>query len=145
MTQRRRHLTADGHDAHDWIAGRRAGSYGAEVSRDRRASSTTEIVLLSYETRSDADGILVDLQGDLDIATAAELLDVLQDALDRAIEVTVDLSAVQFIDSSGVGALVAADAFGRAKGATLALRGLSEPAKRTIKILGLDTTLTMRG
>jgi len=140
---RRRHDRHQGRrDGDDWSTVSRAGHYGTDTSHGSPEVKIT--ALLSYNTRHDGSGIVVELHGDMDLATAPQLLDVLQDALNRDDAVTVDLGAVDFIDSSGVGALVAADSYGTAKGARLALCGLSEPAKRTIQILGLDATLTVR-
>lgn len=88
--------------------------------------------------------MIVELRGEIDVAAAAELREVLYDALAQATDVIVDLAAVGFIDSSGIGALVAADAYTQGNGSTLALRGLRGPTKRVIQILGLEQTLTIR-
>ncbi|HEY3831226.1 MAG TPA: STAS domain-containing protein [Acidimicrobiia bacterium] len=120
---------ASGHDAkHDGETPARSGALGA----------------FSYKTSVEANKMIVELQGEVDVAATAELRDLLRDALAQATDVVVDLAAVGFIDSSGIGALIAANAYTEENGSTLALRGLSAPAKRVIQILGLEQTLTIR-
>src|ERR671929_126010 len=52
----------------------------------------------------------VTLRGELDLATAPELEDVLTERIDQSQEVVVDLRGLEFMDSSGIRVLVAAHA-----------------------------------
>jgi anti-anti-sigma factor len=50
--------------------------------------------------------LVVEAEGEIDMATAPQLGDALGAVSDRATRVVVDLSAVSFLDSSGLNALV---------------------------------------
>ena len=64
------------------------------------AISTTEIDGRAHVT----------VRGELDLATAPELEDVLTERIDQSQEVVVDLRGLEFMDSSGIPVLVAAHA-----------------------------------
>ena len=81
----------------------------------------------------DIDGALV-LEGEIDSYTAPELAERLN--ADTTIEV-VDLSAVTFIDSSGLRALVQAHQARVEAGSTLRLRAPSAAVQRLLEISGL--------
>jgi anti-anti-sigma factor len=121
-------------------------AYGrADAKCDGHTSTRSGLLgAFSYTTSGDGNEMIVALQGEIDLASAGDLRELLLDALAQATEVLVDLSGVGFIDSSGVGALIAADAYTRGNGSTIALRGLSDAARRVIEILGLEHTLTIR-
>jgi anti-anti-sigma factor len=57
-------------------------------------------------TRRDADGATVALSGELDLAGVSALDDALRAARDAGGPLTIDLSDLAFIDSSGLGVLV---------------------------------------
>jgi anti-sigma B factor antagonist len=60
---------------------------------------------------SDTDGrAVVEVRGELDLATAPELEAVLLERLDAGAEVVLDLRELQFMDSSGLRVLVTAHA-----------------------------------
>ena len=60
---------------------------------------------------SDRDGRThLTLRGELDLATAPELEQLVNDRLDAGTEVVVDLRPLEFMDSSGIRVLVAAHA-----------------------------------
>lgn len=81
--------------------------------------------------------------GELDMASAAELKTVLQGAVsaEGAERVIVDLGGVGFLDSSGLGALVAASRTSREIGVVLELANPSDPVHRTIVFSGLESHL----
>jgi len=74
---------------------------------------------LSIDVSTRETSTVVTLEGDIDIQTAPSLRDTLADT-PRGV-VVVDLSGVQFLDSSGVGALVGAAVDLREGGGTLRL------------------------
>jgi anti-sigma B factor antagonist len=58
---------------------------------------------------SDGDGrVVVEVRGELDLATAPELETVLLERLDAGADVVLDLRELQFMDSSGLRVLVTA-------------------------------------
>jgi anti-sigma B factor antagonist len=80
----------------------------------------------------DTDGVLV-LSGEIDSYTAPDLASRLNDA---KVEI-VDLSAVTFIDSSGLRTLIEADRSRQDDGGRIVLRAPSAPVQRLLEISGL--------
>jgi anti-sigma B factor antagonist len=82
------------------------------------------------------------LQGELDMATAPQFRRLLGDLMGSGVrEVTVDLHATEFIDSSGLGALLWAERRLRAVGGGLTLVNAQETVQRTFVLAGLDRLL----
>jgi len=78
------------------------------------------------------------VRGELDMSTAPELSARLVEAgNDGASDVTLDLSAVSFLDSSAIGALIAAGQELRAQGRTLRIGPRSAIVSRVLEITGL--------
>lgn len=79
---------------------------------------------------------VVHVEGSVDAATAPALDDAIEKARLNGIPVVVDLSAVDFMDSSGLSVLVAANG---SNGATaLVLRRPSRAVRRVLEITGLE-------
>jgi anti-sigma B factor antagonist len=90
----------------------------------------------------DADRFLVTAAGALDLLTAPQLADALQPLLDTGGRtVLVDLSAVTFLDSTGLTCLIAAYRTTRNTGARLALIAPSPPVRRMLDLTGVDQVL----
>jgi anti-sigma B factor antagonist len=62
--------------------------------------------LFEVTTDRDADGTTVVLSGELDLAGVTRFGDALSAAREEGTSLTIDLSALEFIDSSGLGVLV---------------------------------------
>ncbi|MGA5299011.1 STAS domain-containing protein [Nucisporomicrobium flavum] len=91
-------------------------------------------------TRRQADGaIVVDVRGTLDAATVDALRQALVSTLhsDRPLTMIVDLTFVTFMDSMGVGALVAGYNAARETGTRFVLRNPSEFVHRQLRVTGL--------
>ena len=91
-------------------------------------------------TRRQADGaIVVDVRGSLDAATVDALRQVLVSTLhaERPVSMIVDLTFVTFMDSMGVGALVAGHNAARETGTRFVLRNPSEFVHRQLRVTGL--------
>lgn len=89
------------------------------------------------------DGItVVEVAGEIDASSAPKLqgvlLSVLRDGHDR---VVLDLSAVTFMDSSGIGSVVAAYAEARERRARFVVACGEGHAARRIRVMGLDSVL----
>ena len=88
------------------------------------------------------DGVQIALSGELDLASAARLEDEL-----KSIEgsnpgvVVLDLQALSFMDSSGLRALLAADARARERGGRLVIVRGDERVQRVLRITRLDERL----
>ncbi|MEV6343655.1 STAS domain-containing protein [Actinoplanes sp. NPDC051851] len=95
-------------------------------------------------TRRQADGVIVvEVRGTLDSATVDGLREVLLETLhrDRPTQMIVDLTYVTFMDSVGIGALVAGHQAARRIGTRLQLRNPSEFVHRQLRVTGLTDLL----
>jgi anti-sigma B factor antagonist len=105
------------------------------------ASSTFE-----YTVTRDDDAATLVASGEIDLASSPGLRQELQDLIDAgARRVVVDLSAVTFIDSSGLGVLVGVlNRLDDVGGGTLELCGLTGPVRKVFEITGLHEVFTIR-
>ena len=95
---------------------------------------------------SDRDGRAhLTLRGELDLATAPELEQLVTERLDGGQDVVVDLRALEFMDSSGIRVLVAAHARAGRSGARLfVVRPASGTAvAKIVEVSGLDGELNI--
>lgn len=81
--------------------------------------------------------VLLRLPEDLDAASMDELRPVLESLARRAEDVELDLAAVRFIDSSGVGGIVFLYKRLRAAGYNLWLTGVGNQPRRLLEYVGL--------
>ncbi|MFC3965360.1 STAS domain-containing protein [Nocardia jiangsuensis] len=94
---------------------------------------------LAVHTRTDDEGPVVELAGELDFAGAPQVLALLSGLSLNAGEVLVlDLRAVTFCDSRGITVLIAAHHRAGAAGATLTLVAVPADIGRTLRLLGVD-------
>jgi anti-sigma B factor antagonist len=83
-------------------------------------------------------GVVVEIAGELDMATAPQLEECLEGA-GFAQRLVVDLTECTFLDSSAVRVLVAAARDAEAAGGTLALVATDAGIRRVLDISGVDT------
>ncbi len=85
------------------------------------------------------DRAVVRLTGELDAATAPQVREEFDSLIERGVwTVSVDLSSLSFIDSSGLAALIAALKKLRAGGGELTLQSPNLNAMKVLAITGLD-------
>jgi anti-anti-sigma factor len=85
---------------------------------------------------------VVTARGELDLATAPELEDVLLPRLREGADVALDLRPLEFMDSTGVRVLVAAHLAAQEHGGALAIAVVpGGPIARVLEISGLDAVL----
>ena len=89
-------------------------------------------------TASTPDDVLLVVSGEVDLATVPELRRRLGGAKTRTPELTVDLSAVTFIDCAGLRPLLEARRRQRADGGRLVLRSPSWAVVRLLQFLGQE-------
>ncbi|MEU0151555.1 STAS domain-containing protein [Micromonospora fulviviridis] len=89
---------------------------------------------------SDGTGVVA-LFGELDIAAASPLGEVLQAAIDRASRVQVDLARVSFIDSTVLNTFVNAHRRATDRGVSLALVNPTGHVRRVLAMTGILPTL----
>jgi anti-anti-sigma factor len=95
---------------------------------------------IGVEERGDAVHLLI--RGELDLATAPEFERRLAEVeATDAPAIVVHLDQVAFLDSTGLRALIAADARSRANGSRLRLTRGSPQVERLLQLVGADTRL----
>ena len=100
-----------------------------------------------WELSVHRDGGLVRLAavGDLDLDSAPKLLTEVVRQLDAGMtELVIDLTALEFIDSSGLGTLVGCWRRAQQAGATLVVANPGPDVSMTLEITGLDQILPIR-
>jgi anti-anti-sigma factor len=99
---------------------------------------------LKITTRDAANGPVLGLFGELDYANVAELHEVLGSLSLRPGQCLVlDLSGLEFCDSSGITALIAARSNAQAVQADAALAAVPPNTLRVLRIVGLDQIFTI--
>ncbi|MFN8051007.1 MAG: STAS domain-containing protein [Acidimicrobiales bacterium] len=100
--------------------------------------SSDESPSFSVETVEEMGSITVQATGEIDVATAPQIEAELIAAIEGGSAVTLDLSGVSFIDSSGLRALVTARQRAEEKGVAFSLAGRSPAVERLLQVTGLD-------
>ncbi|GAA0548276.1 STAS domain-containing protein [Paractinoplanes ferrugineus] len=96
-----------------------------------------------YRIERDADRVTVVPEGDISLETVDVLREVLRNVLQsqNVTHLDLDMSSVTFLDSSGIGVLVAAHRAAAARGTTLRLREPTAMVRMTLEITHLDGIL----
>jgi len=90
------------------------------------------------------DEAILDVSGEVDMNTSDELREILMDAAEQDMEkVTVDLSGVDFMDSSGIATLVDGLQTMKKNGGQLVLRNLNENVRSVFEIANLTDVFTI--
>jgi anti-sigma B factor antagonist len=100
--------------------------------------------LLSLDIEAGTHGPTVRVSGEIDMSTAPNLRDCLATLADEPV-VAVDLSGVAFVESSGLGVLIAEHKRRSAAGHELVITGSSPLARRVFEVTGLDHVLNLDG
>ena len=93
---------------------------------------------MSDAVREDQGKLVVELDGEIDLERAPQVRRLLLDCVARGRDVLVDLSAVSYIDSSGIASLVEALQTAGKGGTGLALVAVSKEAMRVFELARLD-------
>lgn len=100
---------------------------------------------LNVSTRQQDDHVVVATAGEIDLHTAprleADLTELMQDGPPRLI---VDLSGVEFCDSTGVNVLLAAMRRAHDEGGSLSLVSPQAAVRKVLGITGLDSVFPVR-
>lgn len=99
---------------------------------------------LTIETTAlDEGGLLVSAVGEVDVSCASELRDAIDAALatDGVASVTVDLSQVPYIDSTGIGVLVGSAHRAAEASCGFAVEGPQRNVRRVLDMLGISAEL----
>ncbi|MFJ1610924.1 STAS domain-containing protein [Streptomyces sp. NPDC088253] len=94
---------------------------------------------LKITTRDAMTGPVLEIIGDLDYATATDVRDLLTTlTLQPGQRLVLDLGGMEFCDSSGLTALIAARNHAQAAQADIALAAVPAQTLRVLRIVGLD-------
>lgn len=96
---------------------------------------------LAIETAAAGTALVVAVTGDVDIATSPLLRDRLADVVRTHRSVVVDLDGVGFMDSTGLGVLVAAHRRSAATGARLVLARPQRIVRNALRLVQVDTVI----
>jgi anti-sigma B factor antagonist len=100
---------------------------------------------LEIDEHRAGDALTLALVGELDLASADELVSRLSRGVHSGASVVLDLCGLAFIDPAGVGALRRAAAWAAQDGWTLAISGASENVQRVMRLIRADAVLPLRG
>lgn len=93
-----------------------------------------------------AAGTVVAVTGELDVFTAPQLEAALQDQIGQGhSDLVVDLSGVEFLDSTGLGVMVKALKWAREAGGGLRVVATQERITKVFTITGLDEVMQLSG
>ena len=95
----------------------------------------------STKVARDGDAIVIFVKGEIDIATAERLRDAIEPHLGPRQTIVLDLSGVEFMDSSSLHVLAQARGTLSADGGSLFLRNPSVAAHRLVTVSGLEDLL----
>lgn len=87
--------------------------------------------------------VLVRLSGEVDLSWSAEVRRAVLDALAGGSPVGVDLSAVSYIDSSGIAALVEGFQNARGRGGRFVLVAVSDAVRAVLELARLDRVFVL--
>jgi anti-sigma B factor antagonist len=103
-----------------------------------------ETGLLTIRVEREDDALIVHASGELDIASAKEFEGELRRAISSSVSgVVLDLRGVNFIDSSGLRALLAGAGFSSKIGRQLRIPHGSSAVQRAIELSGLEGSLPL--
>jgi anti-anti-sigma factor len=98
----------------------------------------TDTLGLSLIVEQTGDDAVVRVAGEIDLATARRVRQAATDAVRPGGRVAVDMSAVTFCDSSGLGALVWSYQYAAKHDCTFAIRDPHPRVLKVIRLSGLD-------
>jgi anti-sigma B factor antagonist len=96
------------------------------------------------DTANGAASVVV-LSGEVDLRHSPALRRALMELMLEKRPVAVDLSGVEYIDSSGIAGLVEAYQMARRNGTRFALAAVSDPVRRVLQLARLDRVFTIAG
>ena len=98
---------------------------------------------LTIDVKRDDRATVLVLRGDLDLSTAPELRDALVEVIDVGARIVIDMEALDFLDSAGLGILVGGLKRARTHGGELELVCSSRAVLKPIEITALDRVFTI--
>ncbi len=98
---------------------------------------------MNHDIREQDGKIVVAFEGDMDLDSSPQARKVLLECVGRGKTVVADLSAIDYIDSSGVASLVETLQTARKQGTDFTLAAVSPSALRVLQLSRLDKVFTI--
>lgn len=98
---------------------------------------------MTYPSKQHGSAMVISLTGEVDLKYSPLARKQILKNLEANSHVLVDLSGVQYIDSSGVASLVEGLQLARSKNLRFALASVSEPAMQVLHLARLDQVFTI--
>ena len=98
---------------------------------------------LAIDVKHEDGATVLVLRGDLDLSTAPDLREALVEVIDEGARIVIDMEAIDFLDSAGLGILVGGLKRARTNGGELELVCSSHAVLKPIEITGLDRVFTI--
>lgn len=98
---------------------------------------------MGFEVRKEGGATIVVLSGDVDLDSSPKVRSVLLESVGNKGGVLVEMSAVSYIDSSGIASLVEAYQSARRATTPFALVAVSEAAMRVLELARLDRVFSI--
>ena len=101
----------------------------------------TDLLRTGFQVLSErvGDAVVLRLQGELDMATAVGLRQAVVAALEaRPAAITLDLSELTFVDSTGIGAIVGGCHRAKEVACSFSLHGPTRPVLKALRLTGVD-------
>ena len=98
---------------------------------------------MEHQVREEGGTLIVSFSGEVDLEHSPKARQILLESVGRSGRVLVDLSAVAYIDSSGVASLIEAFQAARKQGSGFALVSVNPPALRVLQLARLDKVFTI--
>jgi len=98
---------------------------------------------MKIETQDSGSTKVVVLSGDVDLGHSPALRKTLMELMFEQRNVVVDLSAVTYIDSSGIAGLVEAYQMSRRNGTRFTLAAIADPVRRVLQLARLDRVFSI--
>jgi anti-anti-sigma factor len=106
-------------------------------------ASVFEIGSLDLRVRPDRNRVIVEVSGELDLASVGKLRETLDELRGHGWEhIVIDLREVTFIDSTGLSLLLNAERSARRPGASFAILDSSPAVARLLEVVGLKDHFT---
>lgn len=99
--------------------------------------------MFTIKMQDDAEAVVLTVSGDVDVATVDQFRQTGLDAIARAVRrpVIIDTAAVVFIDSTGLGGLVALNNAAAAAGTVLKLRAVPPRMATLLRLTAIDAVI----
>jgi stage II sporulation protein AA (anti-sigma F factor antagonist) len=116
-------------------------AYGQDAGSDVEAATSAKFELAV--TEASADQVVIAVRGEIDLATAEQFREIIDEAILPGARLVIDLASTSFIDSTGLGVLAWAQAHLADSSGAVIIRSPSRSTKKILNICGLDRILTI--